>query len=152
MWLDFGKQSKSQIKYGVFMHIFNDISTNAYIFQEYFLNNFKNFNYEFHTIIIMKYLEIHNIIHVTAINNYYKCVIWNCFPKFSHMYSSEWVFLTYWMGAAHVLSEHYLIVRKVHGARLYQSIYDVTICMPASYMTWPSILQLKPFKLWLDLH
>jgi len=29
--------SKSHMKYGVFMHVFNDISINPYVFQEYFL-------------------------------------------------------------------------------------------------------------------
>ena len=42
------------MKYGVFMHIFNDISVNAYVFQEYF------FNYEFYTILwnILKYVTL----------------------------------------------------------------------------------------------
>ena len=62
--------SKSHMKYYVFMHVFNDISINAYIFLEYF----KNFKNEFHKILWNMYNTIH--VAVTNITNY-KSVIWN---------------------------------------------------------------------------
>ena len=44
--------SKSHMK---MLHVFNvNISINAYVFLEYFLNNFRNFSYEFH----MKYVTL----------------------------------------------------------------------------------------------
>jgi len=51
------------MRYGVFVHVFNDVSINAYVFLEYFLNNFKN-----STINSTKYPEICNTIHVALIN------------------------------------------------------------------------------------
>ena len=46
--------SKSQMKSGVFLHVFNDISTYAYVFTGYFLHTFSNLNIEFH-VSAMKY-------------------------------------------------------------------------------------------------
>ena len=42
------------MKSGVFLHVFNDISTCAYIFTGYFLHTFSNLNIEFH-VSAMKY-------------------------------------------------------------------------------------------------
>ena len=39
--------SKSHMKYSVFLHVFNDISTYVYVFMEYFLHSFSNLSIEF---------------------------------------------------------------------------------------------------------
>ena len=39
--------SKSHMKYSVFLHVFNDISTYMYVFTEYFLHSFSNLSIEF---------------------------------------------------------------------------------------------------------
>ena len=39
--------SKSHKKSGVFLHVFNDISTYVYVFTEYFLHSFSNLSIEF---------------------------------------------------------------------------------------------------------
>ena len=43
--------SKSHMKSSVFLHVFNDISSYAYIFTEYFLYSFSNLSIEFHVVI-----------------------------------------------------------------------------------------------------
>ena len=43
--------SKSHMKYSVFLHVFNDISTYAYVFIEYFLHSFSNLSIEFHVVL-----------------------------------------------------------------------------------------------------
>ena len=43
--------SKSQMKSSVFLHVFNDISTYAYVFTEYFLHFFSNSSIEFHVVL-----------------------------------------------------------------------------------------------------
>ena len=43
--------SKSHMKSNVFQHIFNYISTNAYVFPEYLLHNFNNLSIKFHVMI-----------------------------------------------------------------------------------------------------
>ena len=43
--------SKSHMKSSVFLHVFNDISTYAYVFTEYFLHSFSNLNIEFHVVL-----------------------------------------------------------------------------------------------------
>ena len=48
--------SKSHMKSGVFLHVFNDIITCASVFQEYFLNTFSNWSIEF-PIPIKKYCQ-----------------------------------------------------------------------------------------------
>ena len=40
--------SKSHMKSSVFLHVFNDISTCAYVPTEYFLHSFSNLSIEFH--------------------------------------------------------------------------------------------------------
>ena len=45
------------MKYGVFLHVFNDISTYAFGFPDDFLNNFSNLSIKFH-VMIVKY-QIH---------------------------------------------------------------------------------------------
>ena len=55
------------MKSGVFLHVFNDISTYVYVFMEYFLHSFGNLSIEF-LIVTMKYYWECNIFHVTVIN------------------------------------------------------------------------------------
>ena len=43
--------SKSHMKSSVFLHVFNDISTYAYVFTEYFLHSFSNLSIEFHVVL-----------------------------------------------------------------------------------------------------
>ena len=43
--------SKSHMKSIVFLHIFNCISTNAYVFPEYLLHKFDNLSIKFHVMI-----------------------------------------------------------------------------------------------------
>ena len=43
--------SKSHMKSGVFLHVFNDISIHAYVFPKYFLNIFSNLSIEFHAVL-----------------------------------------------------------------------------------------------------
>ena len=43
--------SKSHMKSSVFLHVFNDISTNAYVFTEYFLHSFSSLSIEFHVVL-----------------------------------------------------------------------------------------------------
>ena len=43
--------SKSHMKSSVFLHVFNDISTDAYVFTEYFLQSFSNLSVEFHVVL-----------------------------------------------------------------------------------------------------
>ena len=43
--------SKSHMKFFVFLHIFNCISTYAYVFPEYLLHNFDNLSIKFHVMI-----------------------------------------------------------------------------------------------------
>ena len=52
--------SKSHMKYTVILHVFNFISVILYVFQVYFLNKFRNFSFEFHTISrnILKYARL----------------------------------------------------------------------------------------------
>ena len=45
--------SKSHMKSSVFLHVFNDISTYAYVFTEYFLHCFSNLSIEFHVVLII---------------------------------------------------------------------------------------------------
>ena len=56
------------MKYAVFLHVFNAISVNVYVFLEHFLNNFRNFSYTNST----QYQEIscNNAIHVHGNDKY----------------------------------------------------------------------------------
>ena len=47
--------SKSHMKSSVFLHVFNDISTYAYVLTEYFLYSFSNLSIEFHLASAIKY-------------------------------------------------------------------------------------------------
>ena len=47
--------SKSHMKSSVFLNLFNDISTYAYVLTEYFLHSFSNLSIEFHINSAMKY-------------------------------------------------------------------------------------------------
>ena len=50
--------SKSHMKSSVFLHVFNDISTYAYVLTEYFLHSFSNLSIEFHEILLrMQYFS-----------------------------------------------------------------------------------------------
>ena len=53
------------MKSSVFLHVFNDISTYAYVFTEYFLHSFSNLSIEF---LVVKYYWECNIFHVAVIN------------------------------------------------------------------------------------
>ena len=54
--------SKSHMKFSVFLHVFNDISTYVYIFTEYFLHPFSNLSIEF----LMKYYWECNTFHIVV--------------------------------------------------------------------------------------
>ena len=43
--------SKSHMKSSVFLHVFNDISTYAYVFTKYFLYSSSNLSIEFHVVL-----------------------------------------------------------------------------------------------------
>ena len=43
--------SKSHMKSSVFLYVFNDISTYAYVFTGYFLHSFSNLSIEFHVVL-----------------------------------------------------------------------------------------------------
>ena len=74
--------TKSHMKYAVFLHVFNVISANVCVFLEYFLNISRILAMNF-----TEYHEICNPMHVAVINiTKYRCVIWNHFPKSSHIY------------------------------------------------------------------
>ena len=51
--------SKSHMKSGVFLHVFNDISTYAYVFTGYSLHTFSNLNIKFH-VSAMNHLAVIN--------------------------------------------------------------------------------------------
>ena len=57
--------SKSHIKSSVFQHVFNYISTYAYVFSEYLFHNLNNLSIEFY--VISRNNEYYSI-HVTIIN------------------------------------------------------------------------------------
>ena len=71
------------MKYAVFHHVFKVISVNICVIPEYFLNGLGNFCYalpvNFSTHVTLGMLAVINI-------SIYKCVIWNHFPKSSHIY------------------------------------------------------------------
>ena len=43
--------SKSHMKSSVFLYVFNNISTYAYVLTEYFLHSFSNLSIEFHLVL-----------------------------------------------------------------------------------------------------
>ena len=46
------------MKSSVFLHVFNNISTYAYVFTEYFLHSFSNLSIEFHLVLLrMQYFS-----------------------------------------------------------------------------------------------
>ena len=49
-----GNRAKSHMKSSEFLHVFNDISTYAYVFTEYFLHSVSNLSIESHVLHIIE--------------------------------------------------------------------------------------------------